>query len=160
MRTRLLLHIVDMLPIEGEPHEHATIIANELEKFSPTLAQHERWLVLNKIDLLPEEEREEKVQAVIKALGWTGPVYAVSSITGAGTDALCYDILEHVEKSRKELEDPEVEEIYHERLRQIQLEGRESIRRVADLRRMSADDDEDDDYDDDDYDVDVVYTRE
>jgi GTP-binding protein len=160
MRTRLLLHIVDMLPIEGEPHEHATIIANELEKFSPTLAQHERWLVLNKIDLLPEEEREEKVQAVIKALGWTGPVYAVSSITGAGTDALCYDILEHVEKSRKELEDPEVEEIYHERLRQIQLEGRESIRRVADLRRMSADDDEDYDYDDDDYDVDVVYTRE
>jgi GTP-binding protein len=53
MRTRLLLHMVDILPPEGDPVEHARVVQQELENFSPTLAEHERWLVLNKIDLIP-----------------------------------------------------------------------------------------------------------
>lgn len=73
-RCRLLLHAVDMAPVdESDPVENVRIIANELQKFSPTLAGRDRWLLLNKIDLLDPDEVEERCQAVIDALQWTGP---------------------------------------------------------------------------------------
>ena len=103
MRTRLLLHMVDILPPEGDPVEHARVVQQELENFSPTLAEHERWLVLNKIDLIPEKERKKKVQSMVKALRWKGPVYAVSSINGEGTDKLVYDIMDFIEAYRVRL---------------------------------------------------------
>lgn len=159
MRTRLLLHVVDVLPYEGEPAEHAAVIANELEHFSPTLAQHERWLVLNKMDLLPEAEQQAKKQAIIDALEWRGPVYSVSAMTGHGTQALIYDIMAHVEAFREKLLDDDFREAQEQRLRLIQQEGRESIRHLAMLRKEQLLEDEDED-DDDDYDVEVVYTRE
>src|SRR5690606_30881408 len=75
-RTRLLLHLVDMSPYDGStPAGNAAAIVRELERFSPTLAKRERWLVLNKVDLLPEPEREKLCKAVIKQLKWKGPVF-------------------------------------------------------------------------------------
>lgn len=162
MRTRLLLHIVDVLPVDGDPAEHAQIIANELEQFSKTLAKHERWLVLNKMDLLDETEQEEKKQAIVEALNWQGPVYSISAATGEGTQALMYDIMQHIDLYRERLLEPEFFEEQQQHLRQIQEEGRESMRQYALMRQEMADDlesDDDDDYDDDDYDVEVVYTR-
>ncbi len=160
MRTRLLLHVVDMLPYDGDPAEQAEAIANELYNFSPELAQHERWLVLNKMDLLSEDEREEKKQAVINALNWEGPVYSISAITGDGTQQMCYDIMAHIEQFREQMEDEEFADEQRERLRLIQEQGRESILRAATLNQGQVDIDDDDDFDDDDFDVDVVYTRE
>lgn len=163
MRTRLLLHVVDMLPYDGDPAEQAATIANELYNFSPTLAEHERWLVLNKMDLVPEDEREAKKQAVINALDWHGPVYCISAINGEGTKKLVEDIMAHVEQFREKLGDEAFVDEQNQRLRQIQQEGRASIQRVAELRRAQAAEqewDDDDDWDDDDYDVEVSYVRE
>ena len=97
-RTRLLLHIVDVAPADGgDPVASVKTIVGELEKYSPELAQRERWLVLNKLDLLPEDEREARCQEIIDGLQWQGPVYRIAAISGEGTKPLIYDIMAHVE---------------------------------------------------------------
>lgn len=160
MRTRLLLHVVDVLPYEGTPAEHAAIIVQEIEQFSPTLADRSRWLVLNKTDLVDAEQLEEIKQSIVEAIDWQGPLYCISAVSGEGTQELMYDIMEHVAEFRERLEeDEDFRQQQEEDMRQIQQEGRESIENLAELRRLQAED-EDDDYDDDDYDVEVVYSRE
>lgn len=100
-RTRLLLHIVDMLPAdESTPADSARKIVNELEKFSPELANKPRWLVLNKTDLLPDDELEQHKATLLEDLQWDGPVYMISAITGKGTDILCGDIMNELERSK------------------------------------------------------------
>ena len=80
-RTRLLLHVLDVEPVDvSDPVVHAEAIIGELEKFSPALADQERWLVLNKLDLIPEELRDDLCQDLVKRLGWDGPVYRLSLI--------------------------------------------------------------------------------
>lgn len=160
MRTRLLLHVVDVLPYEGTAAEHAAIIAQEIEQFSPTLAERPRWLVLNKTDLVDAEQLAEIKRSVVEALDWQGPLYCISAVSGEGTQELMYDIMEHVTEFRQCLEeDEDFRQQQEEEMRQIQQEGRESIENLAELRRLQAED-EDDDFDDDDYDVEVVYSRE
>ena len=98
-RTRLLLHLVDVAPFDGtDPVESMRIIERELEKFSPELAKRERWLVLNKLDLLPEEEREQVCDEIIRRLDWQGPVYRIAAISKDGTRRLTQDIMEHIEQ--------------------------------------------------------------
>lgn len=99
-RTRLLLHMVDVAPAdESDPVENVRTIASELEQYSPELAERERWLVLNKIDLLPEDEREAVCQDVIDRLGWTGPVFKIAALSKNGTQEMIYRIMEHVEQA-------------------------------------------------------------
>ena len=95
-RTRLLLHLVDTGPV-GDPVTDVATIAAELEKFSPELARRERWLVLNKIDLLPPDERGEYCDGIVTALGWTGPVFAISALSGDGTRELASAIMAFLE---------------------------------------------------------------
>ena len=99
-RTRILLHLVDVAPYEGsgDPVEDARSIVRELEKFSPELAERERWLVLNKLDLLPPEERDARCQAIVEGLKWKGPVFRISGISGDGTRELCQKIMERLEE--------------------------------------------------------------
>jgi len=162
-RTRLLLHLVDMAPYdETLPQDAVAIIAKELGRFSPTLANRERWLVLNKLDLIPEDEREARCQEVIDALGWTGPVYKVSAITGTNTKALCQDILQFVEAQAELLAtDSEAAERERDIQDAMQSEARERIQALADKRRSerraAGDTDDYDDDEDDDHDVEVVY---
>jgi GTP-binding protein len=107
-RTRLLLHLVDVAPIDGsDPVASVNTIVQELEKFSPDLAARDRWLVLNKLDLVPEEERETLCADIVKRLNWQGPVYRISAISGEGTKALVYDIMEYMETHR-EVEEAEI----------------------------------------------------
>ncbi len=98
-RTRLLLHLVDAVPLsdDEDPVQAVRVIERELEKFSEDLAQRERWLVLNKLDMLPEDEREDKVRELIERLQWQGPVFAVSALTGEGTEALSQKIMTRLE---------------------------------------------------------------
>jgi len=101
-RTRLLLHLVDVAPLdEGvDPVEDVRVIERELENYSDALARYDRWLVLNKVDLLPEEEREQRCQAIVTALGWQGPVFLISAMKQEGTRELCFRIMEVIEQQR------------------------------------------------------------
>jgi GTP-binding protein len=100
-RTQLLLHLVDIAPLDSsDPADNALTIITELEKFSPELAARERWLVFNKIDLLPEQEAQKICEQVIGRLDWQGPVFKISAIKRAGTETLCYKIMEHIEQHR------------------------------------------------------------
>lgn len=93
-RTRLILHIIDVVPLdETDPVERAKAIVHELELYSPELAAQERWLVLNKIDLLPTEEVEPRCNAIITALNWQGPVFNISGLNRQGTEDLCKAIM-------------------------------------------------------------------
>jgi GTP-binding protein len=160
-RNRILLHLVDMAPWDGtEPAESACSIVRELERFSPTLAGRERWLVLNKVDLLDAETLAARRQEVLDALQWEGRVYEVAAINGSGTDALCGDIMVQLEAwEQEEAANPELAELESERQNAMQAEARQ---RIAELRMASradaeGDSEDDDDEDDDNYDVEVEY---
>lgn len=96
-RTKLLLHLVDIAPLdESDPYDTIKTILKELKKFSKELYAKERWLVFNKIDLLSQDEVEKRIKKIIKKLKWTGPVYQVSAIKKEGTTQLCFDLLERL----------------------------------------------------------------
>lgn len=98
-RTRLLLHLVDVLPPDGsDPVAAVRGIVAELEKFSPELAGRERWLVLNKIDLLPADERDSRCRALVETIGWNGPVFAISAAVGEGTRPLAQRVMSRLEE--------------------------------------------------------------
>jgi GTP-binding protein len=160
-RNRILLHLVDMAPFDqSDPAAAALSIVRELERFSPALARRQRWLVLNKTDLLDADELQERRAAVIDALDWQGPVYEVAAINGSGTDTLCGDIMVQLESwKEKELEDAGAAEEEQSRQRELQAEARERIQTLRLERSQAADADaEDDDFDDDDDDdVEIEY---
>lgn len=159
-RTRLLLHLVDMLPPDSsDPADNINVIENELDRFSPTLWGRERWLVLNKIDLLPDDEQEQRCQDVVEKLQWEGPVYQVSASGAKGTEQLCLDIMEHLEAYwEAEKTDPEVAERESELQAKMQQEARDKIESLRGRRKTTDQDDDDFDDDDDDHDVEIVYS--
>jgi GTP-binding protein len=93
-RTRLLLHVVDFAPMDGisDPATEIRAIEKELKSFDPELLKRPRWLVFNKVDLLPPEEREKTAKAIVRKLKWKHPWYLVSAIAREGTWPLCLDI--------------------------------------------------------------------
>lgn len=99
-RTRLLLHIVDMAPLDEniDPVREAKAIVKELGKYDESLYQKPRWLVLNKTDLLPENEREKICKKFIRGLSWKGKSFTISALSGEGCKALTYAIMEHLEQ--------------------------------------------------------------
>ncbi|UYG03205.1 Obg family GTPase CgtA [Halomonas sp. LR3S48] len=159
-RTRLLFNVVDVAPFdESDPVEAAQAIAHELEQFSPTLAERPRWLVINKLDLVPEEEREARVAIIVEGLAWTGPVYRISAISGEGTDALVQAAHRWLTEQRR-LENEDEAAAEREREMRERMEAEAVARTEARLgrrRKRSDQDDDDDDFDDDDYDVEVEY---
>lgn len=100
-RTRLLLHLVDVAPPteDADPVADVRVIEAELQKFSPELAERPRWLVLNKVDLLPPDERAARCGDIVSRLGWQGPVFEISAISGAGTQPLIYRIMEFLDQN-------------------------------------------------------------
>ena len=99
-RTRLLLHLVDIAPPdpESDPVRDARAIAAELKKFSPELATRERWLVLNKIDLMTPSEAEKRCRDIVRRLRWKGPVFRISGATRAGTRELCQAVMRRLDE--------------------------------------------------------------
>ncbi len=147
-RCRVLLHIVDLLPADmSDPSQNALAIVNELEKYSPKLADKPRWLVFNKVDLLLEEEVEEQAQQVVEALGWEGPVYYISAFQKMNLDPLCRDIMDFIDTLPAESDE----------------ESEKTTEFVWDTSSENhhddLDDDDDDDWDEDDYDVEVEYRK-
>jgi GTP-binding protein len=152
-----------MMPYDGSTAgANAQTIENELLRFSATMAAGDRWLVLNKLDLLPEDEVEERCQTVIEQLDWQGPVFRISGLTSEGTKSLCAAIMDHIDELRdREQADPELAVAEDARREKMQAEARQRIDELAQARRLSRQQkqDKDDDFDDDDYDIDVVYAE-
>lgn len=99
-RTRLLLHLVDINPMDGsDPVDAVRKIYAELVKFSPELAAKPRWLVLNKIDLLLPDELEERRNDIQKRLDWQGPIFCISAVLHEGTEHLCYKLMDELQAS-------------------------------------------------------------
>jgi GTP-binding protein len=98
-RTRLLLHIIDVMPdvSADSPIESATKILHELQRYDESLYHKPRWLVLNKLDLLPEDEGRALCDEITAGFDWSGPVYAISAINRQGVDHLCHDIMNFLE---------------------------------------------------------------
>ena len=164
VRTRLLLHVVDMAPFdESDPEHSVRAIVGELEKFSPTLAGRDRWLVLNKLDLLPEGQQEEICSALVSSLEWSGPVYKISAIKSQGLDVLCRDIMTWIDaKNEAEALDQELAEKELLIKQKMQQEARENLQAFKEAQRAAREagqeiDEDDYDYDDDDDDQAEVF---
>lgn len=101
-RTRILLHVVEIAPYDqSDPVDSANKILHELEKYNPAMLDEPRWLVLNKIDLLPEDEANAVCDDIIQRMNWQGPSYRVSAVQKQGTQALVFDIMNYLEEQRE-----------------------------------------------------------
>jgi GTP-binding protein len=98
-RTSLLLHVVDVVPCEGEddPVVAARKVIEELKKWGEGLDEKPRWLALNKIDCLPPDAVEERCQAITGALNWTGQSFRISAIAGTGLSDLIFSVMDFLE---------------------------------------------------------------
>lgn len=103
-RTRLLLHVVDIAPLDdaSDPVREAKVLVEELGKYDEALHRKPRWLVLNKVDLLPADERDEIIGKFIQSLDWRGRTFAISAISGEGCAPLTYAIMEFLEQAGTE----------------------------------------------------------
>ncbi|MBZ0093834.1 MAG: GTPase ObgE [Sulfuricella sp.] len=101
-RTRLLLHLVDIAPYDetANPVTEAHAIVNELKKYDESLYQKPRWLLLNKMDMLPADERDQYRQQFLKDFGWDGKCFIISALTGEGCKEVVYAIMEFLDQNR------------------------------------------------------------
>lgn len=101
-RTQLLLHLVDIAPVnpDTDPVREAEAIVGELRKYDEALYLKPRWLVLNKTDMLPPESREASIQDFLRRFNWQGPHFAISALTGDGCRELSFAIMGHMESRR------------------------------------------------------------
>ncbi|PTQ67669.1 Obg family GTPase CgtA [Pseudomonas sp. GV071] len=170
-RTRLLLHLVDMAPLDlTDPAEAAETIVSELGKFSPALAERDRWLVLNKSDQILEEEQEARIKEITDRLEWTGPVYVISAIGKEGTEKLCFDIMKYLEeRSLRIAEEPQYAAELAALDQRIEDEARAQLQALDDKRalrragvKVAGSEDNDDgfwDEEDDDDGPEIIYVR-
>ena len=95
-RTRLLLHVIDLAPLDGstDPVADARAIVRELKRYDESLYEKPRWLVLNKLDLVPADERDARIAAFVKSLRWKGPVFGIAAINGSG----CRELVRAIQK--------------------------------------------------------------
>lgn len=167
-RTRILLHLVDVQPIDGsDPIRNAKAIMKELEKFSPALAELPMVLVLNKLDQIPEDQHNAWCTHIVAELGWTGVVFRTSGLTGEGTKPVIYYLMDQIEQEKeREEEDPdfaqaqkELRERLEQETRENALELREAQRAARRAAREGLDDDDDDDWDEDADGAESIYVR-
>jgi GTP-binding protein len=152
-RCRVLIHLIDLMPVDGsDVASGAAQIVSELEQHKPELAAKPRWLVFNKLDLVPEDERQERIDDVLDALCWDDEYFTIEAINKTGTKEISYKLMEYIEQNPiKEVEFDASEEVdfkwddYHSE----QIKGAAVI--------TEEDDDDWDDWDEDDYDVEVEY---
>src|SRR5882757_4198015 len=99
-RTRVLLHLIDIAPPDpdADPVKDARTIVGELKKFAADLAAKERWLLINKIDLLEPKEAQRRAKEIVRRLRWKGPVTLISGVTGEGTDELKQGVMRYLEE--------------------------------------------------------------
>jgi GTP-binding protein len=119
-RTRLLLHVVDAAPFDEsvDPVAQAKAIVNELKKYDQTLYEKTRWLVLNKLDMVPEDERAQRVKDIVKRLKYKGPVFEISALTRWGVETLMlnvYEAVAKVQRSEQPVDEADIDPRFDER---------------------------------------------
>lgn len=143
-RCRVLLHLVDIMPVDqSDPVENAKIIVNELKQYSEKLAEKPRWLVFNKIDLMSDEEADALCKKIAAELEWEGPIYQISAVNGINTKALCNDISDALELMPREIVTEEEDKVMFQ---------------WDTPQPENFDDEDDDDWDDEDDHPNVIYT--
>ncbi|OUL59031.1 Obg family GTPase CgtA [Pseudoalteromonas ulvae] len=146
-RCRVLLHIIDVLPVDGsDPVENADAIVAELECYSPELASKPRWLVFNKIDLLPQDEVDAVCAQIADALDIKENIYKISAVSKQNTSELCFDVMTLLDSMPKD-------KFEQETTKEVEFKWDSYHQETLD------DDLDDDDWDEDDYDVEVVYQK-
>ena len=107
-RTRLLLHLVDVAPFDDavDPVQQAKAIVAELKKYDPGLYAKPRWLVLNKLDMVPADERESRVKVIVRRLRYKGPVFQISALTREGCELLVQKVYEHIARVHEQQQGP------------------------------------------------------
>lgn len=151
-RTRLLLHLVDVLPVDNsDPVENACAILGELEKFSETLASKDILLVLNKVDLLEDEQLVELEKNLRERLAWDGEIYRISALASDGCDDLMQELMGLIEDYRERMvNDEKFRALEQSKEQEMAFEIRRSIEASRALRKGRAtaeDDDLDEDLD-------------
>lgn len=153
-RCRVLLHMIDIMPIDqSDPVQNALTIIDELEQYSEKLADKPRWLIFNKVDLMPEEEANEVIQNILDALGWEEDYYKISAVNKQGTKELCYklaDFMESLPREEEEISEEEKVDFMWDDYHKDAMSGKDVI---------TEDDDDWDDWDDEEDDGHVVYVR-
>ncbi len=108
-RTRVLLHVVDIAPFDDtDPVQQARAIVNELRIYDQDLVDKPRWLVLNKLDMVPEEDRVARVLDFVRRFGWKGPVFQISALTRQGCEQLVQTIYQHVAAMQEHHEEADI----------------------------------------------------
>ncbi|WP_218696209.1 Obg family GTPase CgtA [Acinetobacter harbinensis] len=170
-RTRILLHIVDVQPIDGsDPAHNAKAILQELKNFSPTLAKLPIVLVLNKVDQLTDDTQEEWCNHLLEEMQWEGPVFQTSGLMSEGTKDVVYYLMDEIEQQQeREAEDPAYAAEVKAFRDQLEAETREQtiaakeayreMRRQQRLEGLLTDHEDDEDEDGDDGDMEVFYVR-
>jgi GTP-binding protein len=98
--TGVLLHIIDVLPIDGSlPSENFAAIESELKAYDQSIYHKPRWLVLNKIDLLEENQKQKHCQSIVSAISWPHPVYQISTVTKEGIQVLLKDLSRYINEA-------------------------------------------------------------
>ncbi len=135
-RTKLVLHIVDVSPMDKTPPKEAfREIELELKKFSPTLARQSRWLILNKADLFDVNEHKKLLKHFVKDVGWTGPSFLISAATGQGVDLLCNSIVDYLNDERsREINDSEAKKDADKVRNAIFMEAKMQISKLAESK--------------------------
>jgi len=152
-RCRVLLHVVDVLPVDGsDPVDNAKTIINELKQHSDKIANKPRWLVLNKLDLLLEEEAKEITDRIVSELDWQDKVFSISAFAKMGTKELTEELMTFIES----LPDVEVELSDEEKAVEFKWDA---YHQEALSEFDEGDELDDDDWDEDDYDVEVEYRQ-
>ena len=167
-RTRILLHIVDVQPIDGsDPAHNAKAILQELKNFSPTLAKLPIVLVLNKVDQLTDDTQEEWCNHLLEEMQWEGPVFQTSGLMSEGTKDVVYYLMDEIEQQQeREAEDPayaaEVK-AFRDQLeaetREQTIAAKEAYREMRRQQRLEGLLTDDEDEDGDDGDMEVFYVR-
>ncbi len=155
-RTRILLHLVDLAPVDGSnPGENFRVIENELASYSEGIASKDRWLVFTKQDLVPEDELEAQVSTIVAEVGYEGPVFKVSSVSQRGTDELMQAVQRYLSALAERQTEAEAEAAEQARIRE-EIHAYSTAQREKRRQQRLAGRANDDD-DDDDYDVEVIY---
>ena len=152
-RCRVLLHLIDLAPIDGsDPVENARIIIGELEKYSAALAQKPRWLVFNKVDLLDKDEAEARAKDIAQKMGWEDSYYLISAATRDGVTPLCWDVMNFI------VENPIVQQQDAGKPEKVEFMWDDYHRQQLEEVEAEAEEPWDDDWDeDDDEGVEIIY---
>ncbi|GKW16497.1 GTPase Obg [Pectobacterium carotovorum subsp. carotovorum] len=154
-RCRVLLHLVDLAPIdESDPIENAKIIINELEQYGAGLADKPRWLVFNKVDLIDKAEAEKRAKDIAAALGWDDKYYLISAASREGVTPLCWDVMSFLKAN------PKVTAIAESAPEKVEFMWDDYHREQLAEIEKEAEEEWDDDWDDeDDEGVEIIYQK-